>query len=102
MSSTISGDDRDIVMKENGAEENKEAAATAETTTATATDTATAAATPPPSSAPAKNPEAENLKEEGNKMFADKHFQKAIDLYTKGLPLIPPQLLLPSHHQLSR
>ena len=87
--------DGDVVMKANGAEETKE-----DTSTITANGhhpkAATSSSAPLPPSSPSpvappstpaqstKNAEAERFKEEGNRLFADKHFAKATDCYTKG------------------
>ena len=82
--------DSDVTMKENGTEEKRGDDATSKPPPS-AVNTATPPSAPSPIAEPStpaqstKSPEAEKFKEEGNKLFAEKHFAKATDCYTKGL-----------------
>ena len=73
--------DGDVVMKENGAEESKEQSKSDAPKPASSSSPVSPPSTPTQST---KNPDAEKLKEEGNQLFAQKHFAKATDCYSKG------------------
>ena len=93
--------DADVRMKENGAEESKEVSPASSTSSSSSSTSSSNATTPSPPSSPSpiaepstpaqstKSPEAEKLKEEGNKLFAEKHFAKATDCYSKAIEVDP-------------
>ena len=89
----------DVAMKDHTADDTKEAISHSHSSSHPSTNgqqqqqqPASAADPNAPPSTPAqsnKNPEAELHKEEGNKLFAAKHFSAAIDRYTAAIELDP-------------